>query len=173
MSSNQPLPSLQQEGFAQDIVAGLNQTDAYRKNYNTDNASPETVYVNASHLANDTKVSPRIQHLRDQQQATVAQKRAWDLDRYVAATELNLEKSIEFKQMGPANTALSMIGEATGVIVKQTTPQTQVNAVIILAQNATMEELRQAAGLLGPATVPEALDAAQDTEDGVVEADGA
>jgi len=55
------------EAFAQGIVFdGLNQTDAYRQaGYSYENMKPETLWVKASELANDGKVSARIQELRD------------------------------------------------------------------------------------------------------------
>lgn len=55
-----------QEAFAQNIVEGMNQADAYRSAYSCKNMSDNAVYVNASKLAGDTKVALRIKELREQ-----------------------------------------------------------------------------------------------------------
>ena len=55
-----------QETFAQKIVEGMNQADAYRSAYNCKNMSDNAIYVNASKLAADAKVTLRIKELRDE-----------------------------------------------------------------------------------------------------------
>lgn len=55
-----------QEKFAQNIVEGMNQAEAYRSAYNCNNMSDNSVYVNASKLADNTKVALRIKELREQ-----------------------------------------------------------------------------------------------------------
>lgn len=56
-----------QERFAQCIaLEGMNQSDAYRECYNTENMLEETIWSEASRLANDHKVFTRIQELREQ-----------------------------------------------------------------------------------------------------------
>lgn len=54
-----------QEQFAQNIIAGMNQADAYRSAYSCKNMSDNAIYVNASKLANDAKVALRLKELRD------------------------------------------------------------------------------------------------------------
>lgn len=54
-----------QERFAQCIaLEGMNQSDAYRECYNTENMADESIWVNASVLAKNDKVALRIQELR-------------------------------------------------------------------------------------------------------------
>lgn len=55
-----------QEKFAQNIIQGMNQADAYRSAYNTVRMSDKTIHENASRLANDSKVAARISELRGQ-----------------------------------------------------------------------------------------------------------
>lgn len=58
--------SPQQERFAQEIVKGANQSDAYRVAYPTSNKWKEdSVWVKASQLANSDKVVLRIKELRE------------------------------------------------------------------------------------------------------------
>lgn len=54
-----------QELFAQKVAEGLNQSDAYRFSYPASkNHSDKTVWENASKLAANAKVAPRIRELR-------------------------------------------------------------------------------------------------------------
>lgn len=55
-----------QEKFAQGIIEGLSQSDAYRAAYNTKKMTQKSVWEKASELANDVKVAERVQELRDQ-----------------------------------------------------------------------------------------------------------
>ena len=54
-----------QELFAQKIIEGCTQADAYRFAYSVENMSDNAIYVNASKVANNEKVKLRIQQLRD------------------------------------------------------------------------------------------------------------
>jgi phage terminase small subunit len=56
-----------QENFARCIALdGMNQTEAYRKCYNTENMQESTIWESASRLANDCKVVARIKELKNQ-----------------------------------------------------------------------------------------------------------
>lgn len=55
-----------QELFAQNIIKGMSQADAYRSAYSTSKMADKTIHENASRLANDSKVSARINELRGQ-----------------------------------------------------------------------------------------------------------
>ncbi len=56
-----------QEAFALALVRpGMTRTAAYREAYNTKNMTSASVWQNASHLAADVKVAPRIAELREQ-----------------------------------------------------------------------------------------------------------
>ena len=53
-----------QEQFAQGIIKGMSQADAYRSAYSTSRMADKTIHENASRLANDSKVKARINELR-------------------------------------------------------------------------------------------------------------
>jgi phage terminase small subunit len=55
-----------QELFAQNVVKGMSQADAYRSAYSTAKMADKTIHENASRLANDSKVRARIEELRGQ-----------------------------------------------------------------------------------------------------------
>ena len=67
-----------QEQFAQNIIKGMSQADAYRSAYDTKRMSDKTVHENASRLANNSKVTARLVELRDElasESIMTAQKR--------------------------------------------------------------------------------------------------
>ena len=53
-----------QEDFAQQIVKGSTQADAYRTAYNASSMKDETIWSNASRLIDNSKVKARIKELR-------------------------------------------------------------------------------------------------------------
>lgn len=55
-----------QETFAQNIIMGMSQAEAYRNAYNTKKMSDKTVWENASRLMNNSKVIARVEELRSQ-----------------------------------------------------------------------------------------------------------
>ena len=55
-----------QEAFAQNIIMGMSQAEAYRNAYNTKKMSDKTVWENASRLMNNSKVIARVEELRSQ-----------------------------------------------------------------------------------------------------------
>ena len=54
-----------QEEFAKNIVQGMSQADAYRSAYDVEDMSDNAIYVEASRLMDNPKVSLRIKELRD------------------------------------------------------------------------------------------------------------
>lgn len=55
----------QQEEFAKKIAEGMNYSDAYRSAYNTKKMTDKSIWEKASELANNVKVTARLQELRD------------------------------------------------------------------------------------------------------------
>jgi phage terminase small subunit len=79
-----------QEQFAQNIIKGMTQADAYRSAYNTNRMADKTIHENASRLANDSKVKARINELRGQistENIMTAQKRLEWLTELVMSNE--------------------------------------------------------------------------------------
>ena len=54
-----------QEKFCLNIVNGMRQVDAYKDAYDAENMSDDAIYVEASKLVDNPKVSIRITELRD------------------------------------------------------------------------------------------------------------
>lgn len=55
-----------QEQFAQNIIAGMSQADAYRSAYSTANMSDNAIWCEASKLVDNPKVAQRLKELRDE-----------------------------------------------------------------------------------------------------------
>lgn len=70
-----------QEAFCQGIADGLGQADAYRAAYDVEDMKENTIYVKASELMKNGKVSARIRELR----AEVQEKQLWSREMSVKA----------------------------------------------------------------------------------------
>jgi len=77
-----------QENFAQAIADGMSQADAYRSAFNAENMKDNSIHVNASKLMADTKVSLRVEELRERLTA----KALWTREKSVRALERVLEE---------------------------------------------------------------------------------
>ena len=65
-------PTARMLGFIKSILAGENQSDAYRANYSTENMSDRSVWTAASQLFANPKVGPRITAGRAAQEVSTA-----------------------------------------------------------------------------------------------------
>lgn len=132
-----------QAGFAQSVVDGMNQSDAYRVHYSTSNTLPETVHENASRLMANPKVSARIEALRGAITTEIVKSRAWDQSRFIDEAEQNMTQARELGQMAPANGALALIGKVTGIVSEDRgSPDTALDAIIKVAAALSEAELR-------------------------------
>lgn len=77
-----------QEAFAQAVASGMTQADAYRSNYDVSSETlNETVWEEASRIANDRKVSARIELLKDE----IAAKALWTREDSVRTLKIVIE----------------------------------------------------------------------------------
>ena len=135
----------QQEGFAQSIYSGMNQSDAYRANYDCSNMLPATIWARASELAADGKVAGRLADLRD----TVTEANLWTRKEAFKEAEENLTGAREAKQWGPANAATKTRIELAGLVeVPSGGPETMLDAVLKIAAAMTETALRAQAGVV-------------------------
>ena len=102
--------------FADGILAGLNQSDAYREAYNVDGMMPATIHNEASKLMASHEVTASIEASRQH-------RRGWTLARILEEADRNLKGAQESGQWAPANGALSFIGKATSLIQEKPTPE--------------------------------------------------
>ncbi len=116
-----------QEEFAKNIVKGMNQADAYRSAYSCKKMSDNAIYVNASKLADDTKVALRIAELRGQLATPAimsAQKRLEWLTGAIASEEVSVGDKLK---------AIDIMNKMQGEYVQK------VEAAVESAVNITVE----------------------------------
>ena len=106
-----------QEAFAQSLVTGLSQSDAYRVAFNVrPNTKPETVNQAASRLMADSNISARVAELRK----PVAQKAQITLESHLQRLQDLSEKAERSGNLSAAITAEIARGKASGVHVEKT-----------------------------------------------------
>ena len=82
-----------QEEFAKCIVEGMSQIDAYKKAYNADKMTDNSIYREASLLMDNPKIAQRIKELRDmlsKPSILTAQQRLEYLSRIITGEEKEL-----------------------------------------------------------------------------------
>lgn len=102
-----------QEQFAQGIIKGMSQADAYRSAYSTSRMADKTIHENASRLANDSKVKARINELRGKistENIMTAQKRLEWLTELIQSDE---------KGTGDKLKAIDLMNKMTGEYVQR------------------------------------------------------
>lgn len=120
-----------QEAFAQAVASGSSLTLAYRSSYYVSpDSDPATATEAASRTAALPHVSARITQLKAETVASLAKKRGWNLERLVDEAETNLHGAREDRDWSPANSALTMIGKATGLLAD--TPNAPVAPIQIV-----------------------------------------
>ena len=106
------------EKFISNILAGMNQTDAYKDAYDvSSDCLPATVYTAAYDLMNNPEIKGSIEAARDSQ-------RGWTLARVVAEGERNLAGSQADHQWASANGALAFLGKVTGTVTERPKAET-------------------------------------------------
>mgnify|MGYP000079498988 CR=1 FL=1 len=125
------------EKFISNILAGMNQTDAYKDAYDvSSDCLPATVYTAAYDLMNNPEIKGSIEAARDSQ-------RGWTLARVVEEGERNLVGSREANQWASANGALQFLGKITGVVsekpVADSVSITRVTIVLDSGSNLSLE----------------------------------
>lgn len=105
-----------QEVFAQAVVSGMSQTEAYRSAYKVrPNTKPESVNVAASKLMSDAKVTQRVAELR----LPVAQKAQITLESHLEDLMTLRDKAANENQYSAAISAEIARGKAAGVHVEK------------------------------------------------------
>jgi len=105
-----------QEAFAQAIVTGVNQSDAYRAAYKVrPGTRAESVNVAASKLMADAKVTQRVAELRE----PVAKKAQITLESHLDDLMRLRNMAVKAEQFGAAITAEVARGKAAGIVVEK------------------------------------------------------
>ena len=116
-----------QQGFTDSVLDGCSLANAYRNNYNCANMSDRAIQVEASRLAAHPDVALMIAEKR----LTVQEARLWTRQQALSEAELNLGMARASKQMGPANQALKIAVELSGLSQPQTPGDVRVTSITI------------------------------------------
>lgn len=105
-----------QEAFAQAIVTGMNQSDAYRAAYKVrEGTKPETVNQAASRIMADSNVTARVEELRE----PVAKKAQITLESHLEDLQRLRNMAVKANQMSAAISAEVARGKAAGVHIEK------------------------------------------------------
>jgi phage terminase small subunit len=105
-----------QEAFAVAVASGMSQADAYRSAYNVKAVTKdEVVYVSASKLMNDPKITIRVSELRDE----VASKAKVTLGDLLNEADEARELARELKRPSEMISATNLKAELLGFKVKR------------------------------------------------------
>ena len=94
-----------QEKFAQAIVDGYGQSEAYKFAYDTSNMLPATISNSAYKLVHHGEIAARISGARQAVASELMATRIWTAEKLVEEAETNLHMAREARQFGPANKA--------------------------------------------------------------------
>ena len=100
-----------QISFCDAIISGLNQTDAYKAAYDTDNMLPATISNNAYMLMNHSDITANIKAQREAILASVTLTK----ERAISEAMTNLSMARDLAQIGPANQSLKLAAEFSGL----------------------------------------------------------
>lgn len=117
-----------QERFAQNIVNGMNQSDAYRDAYDADGMKDTAIWQEASTLAGHPQVSLRIQEGNQ----AIVDAALMTRSEVVSEAKKNLEQSRNLNQMGPANGALKLAAELSGLTTEAPRSDVRITQVTIV-----------------------------------------
>lgn len=104
------------EKFAQSIVSGMNQTDAYRSAYDCDGMTDVTVNNAAYKLMQDGDIKARIEQLR----MPIAERIGMDLESYLKEMIALKYGALDNNEHSPAIKAHELIGKCLGYYVNKT-----------------------------------------------------
>lgn len=105
-----------QEKFCQNIVSGLNQSDAYRGAYNVENMSDITVNNEAYKMVNTPDIAARIEQLR----LPIAERIGMGLESYLKEMIKLKEDAQVDNDHSPAIKAHELVGKCLGYYVNKT-----------------------------------------------------
>jgi hypothetical protein len=116
-----------QQTFADGILAGLNQTEAYKAAYDVSpDCLPSTVHNAAYALTQNPEIAASIEAARDT-------RRGWTLARVVEEGERNLQGAQADHSWPAANGALAFLGKVTGTVTeKPVTESVSITRVTIV-----------------------------------------
>ena len=115
-----------QQGFADDVISGMSQFDAYKNNYATSGMSEKTIYEEASRLAAHPKISAR----RFEAQAAAQERNIVTIQSITA--ELEAARFLADSLQNPAAMTGAIMGKAkvNGLLIDKVDAKQTFNVTI-------------------------------------------
>ena len=120
MNARQPENALtpKQEKFCENIANGMNQADAYRNSYNTENSTDQSVYEAASRLMTGSKITARIEALRADILSEVVQDITYGYQESMIELDEAIAFAAECKNAGARVAAINLKQKISGLHVE-------------------------------------------------------
>jgi len=134
-----------QETFCQLVaIQQYTLTDAYIEAYDTEGMKQDSIYQLSSRLANQVKITSRIEALKATVTEKLASDVAWDKARIINELSINVDLGRENggRQLAASNQAINLIGKAVGnVFEPETIAVTGSVSVIHSLSDAVLDQL--------------------------------
>lgn len=117
-----------QEKFCTEFVQCGNAAEAYRRAYNAEKMKPGTLWVKASELINNGKVTVRIQELQD----VAARNAQVTLEGHIEDLKWLRDKAVEAGQYSAAITAEISRGKAVGLYTDKLQADVRQDVKVVL-----------------------------------------
>ena len=133
-----------QETFCQLVaIQQYTLTDAYIEAYDTEGMKQDSIYQLSSRLANQVKITSRIEALKATVTEKLATDVAWDKARIINELSINVDLGRENggRQLAASNQAINLIGKAINVFEPETIAVTGSVSVIHSLSDAVLDQL--------------------------------
>ena len=120
-----------QEAFAQAVVSGMTQADAYRTAFNAKRSTAKTVQECASRLMADRKVVARVEKLRE----PVVKEAQITLKGHIDDLRRLRNMAVKERQMSAAISAEIACGKAAGLYVERVEASITSQVIVYLPEN--------------------------------------
>ena len=144
-----------QESFCQLVaIQQYTLTDAYIEAYDTDGMQQNSIYQLSSRLANQVKITSRIEALKLDISDKLASEVVWDKARIVSELSINVGLGRENggRQLAASNQAIKLIGSAVGSIFEPDSVAVSVTGSVL--HGLSDQVLDQLAAMAAPEPVP-------------------
>ena len=143
-----------QETFCQLVaIQQYTLTDAYIEAYDTEGMKQDSIYQLSSRLANQVKITSRIEALKLDISDKLASEVVWDKARIVSELSINVDLGRETKQLAASNQALKLIGSAVGSIFEPDSVAVSVTGSVLHGLSDEVLDQLAAMGTPDPVTI--------------------
>ena len=135
MSTHQIYPirlTAKQEKFAQAIVDGHSQSEAYKLAYDTTNMLRATIHNSAYKLMHHGEIAARIAELRAPVASALVAKRIHTAESLAEEAMTNLKLARASDQLSAANKSIELVAKLTGVFEAPTRTEPPIQQIVIV-----------------------------------------